>query len=1173
MRKIGRILPAVILLIACLLSVLPTYAEGDDLAYGAGSASDSILCGDALFELLFPEQTGLSAAERNYLNRFFSLSYNDHIDSNLVESEYDGEQGILTVTAAEYSYVARNGVTVRWIPQTVSMAGGEEQPFVWENQAYRVTFPNLWHSETCLLNVRYIWETEIGAEIADRILTVCYDTAQDTLQEILAWESYLDEKAAYDAWRTYPAKKQAYDAYLERLQEYLPKKQKYDAYCAALENYNARVAAFEASKEEKAAYDAQVAAWYRFEQSRADNAKLYEQYRTYRFYLDEINNRLNLLESMFRTDHNGWQFYASLMGSTVQSVLDRREELIKVVNAEWVDQARKATESLRPIMREYEELRRAAYETELERVTALFSFYAAHYSELQRDIRDLYENISNIFMNGTVQLRFKTEADEEQKAKVPHLKQFIAQLYMLSACLDDSETLDVDKQIKNVGTVREWIDENVFVADTVSSPASVNIPTEEVLLGELPEPVDEPDWSKTFPEDPREKELPPEPAANPGVAPEPVADPGSEPEPVADPGERSEPTIDPLCRALAEELRAGTLPKRTANGKAQTLCLSKTIPCNRSFANFKTVTFYDWNGEILDVQFPEYDSTVTPPTVNRSEDAKATYTFLGWVPDGSTDASDVVDFNTLHIRKHQSFRPLYQEELKSYPITWEIAGKAYTTQCRYGEIPECRESVARSSDENNYTFTGWTPEIQPVSGKATYTACYTVTPRTFRITWDLGNERIAQDCPVNTFPEYGGSTEREPDGYLYEFLGWEPALTAVTLDVTYTAQYRKTPLCRNRSGQVCEVTHTAKELIVIASGDTVNFREAAIYAKESGKTIRIRFEGLEVALDVGTLGALEQTFAAEIACIRLQTDSEEASSFRIVFRNSLGRELELSRPLQISVRFSTVNALVYRLIDGELREMETVRSSFTGETNADYLAYPQYPLSYTGENCDLNSMVSRAHAGQEIVLEGNCTFGYEIVGATLTLENGETQTVGKSFVMPAGRVDIALLVEPIVYHVTFVADGIILREDTYGFNEEVLLPEDPVKNEDETNRYAFIGWTPYVTRTVGDDRNPVYTAVFSASPRKFAQPTGGGIRTFLRSAIFRYLLVAFLLLVAVVVLTVVLIRRKKRAKSVKLSTPEPTEPAPDGNGLQKTETEKEPDAPEVRSDGSGSDEI
>lgn len=1172
MRKFLRILPATILLIACLLGVIPTYAESDELNYGIGNSTDRVIRADELFGLLFPEQRELTEAECNYLDGLFSLSYNDSIDKNLVDSEYDGDQGILTVTAAEYAYLAVNGETVKWIPQAVSLDGGEEQPFVLEDGVYKARFPELWHSGMCVLEVRYTWETEVDEEIADRMLTVCYDTAKDTLQEILAWESYQEQKTAYEAWRNYAVKKQAYDKYTALLQEYLPKKQAYDAYCAALNDYNARVAAYEAIKDEKAAYDAQVTAWYRYEQSRVINAKLYEAYKTYQFYLGEINKRLNILDTMFVRESHLWTFYASLIGKNVQSILDRRDELKQVVSVKWVDDANRATEALRVILGEYDTLRKAEYATELERVTVLFSFYAEHYSELQTNIQALYYNISSIFMNGTVQLRLQTDGSDKEKAKIPHLKQFIAHLYMLSACLDDNEVLNIDLQIKQVGTVRELIDEKIFLEDTVSSPAGVVVPTEEVLLGDLPEPVDEPDWSRSFPEDPRETEFPPDPVANPGAAPTPVADPGSEPEPVADPGKRSEPIIDPLCRALAEELRAGTLPKRTAEEPAQILSFSKTVSCNRSFQNLKTVTFYGVNGEVLDVRSLEYDSTVTPPIVSRAEDERAYYIFLGWVPEGSTDPADVVHFDTWHIRQHQSFQPLFREELKYYPITWKIADRIYTTQYTYGEIPKCSESTARSSDENEYVFTGWTPEIGPVSERTTYTACYTVTPRTFRVTWNLGTESVTRDCPINAFPIYDGSTERAPDDYVYTFLGWEPALSTVTRDVTYTAQYRRTPLCQDRSGKVNEVVHTDEGIYVTVENDHVDFRNAATYAKEIGKPLKIRFDGLEVELDAASLKALEQTFAAELCCIRLQTDTEEEASFRVVFRNSLGRELELSIALRMTMRLSTVNAVVYRLTDGERQEVETKRASFIGETNAVYVACPQYPLSYTGENCDLNSMVSRAYAGQEITLDGNCTFGYEILGAVLTFENGETQTVGKTFLMPAEKLEIALIVEPIVYHVTFVVDGVILREDTYGFDEEVILPEAPVKDDDGTNRYAFVGWTPYVTRTVGDDRDPVYTAVFSASPLEFAQPTGGGIGMFFRSALFWYLVITVVVLTAGIVLTVKLIRRKRRARKAEVPT-EVAETTPDGDAPESIETEKEPESPEENSDGSGSDEI
>ena len=62
-----------------------------------------------------------------------------------------------------------------------------------------------------------------------------------------------------------------------------------------------------------------------------------------------------------------------------------------------------------------------------------------------------------------------------------------------------------------------------------------------------------------------------------------------------------------------------------------------------------------------------------------------------------------------------------------YTISWDTDGDGDvddTTQVAYGETPTHADGSKAADDEFTYTFTGWTPEIVPVTGDATYTATY-----------------------------------------------------------------------------------------------------------------------------------------------------------------------------------------------------------------------------------------------------------------------------------------------------------------------------------------------------------------------------------------------------------------------------------------------------------------
>ena len=98
----------------------------------------------------------------------------------------------------------------------------------------------------------------------------------------------------------------------------------------------------------------------------------------------------------------------------------------------------------------------------------------------------------------------------------------------------------------------------------------------------------------------------------------------------------------------------------------------------------------------------------------------------------------------------------------------------------------------------NYDFFDWSP-----NGKL-YGFYYgaiggnknpVIALQTFRVTWDVDGETTTEAYKEGEMPSFKGSTDKAPDGeYTYSFTGWTPEVTAVTCDITYTAQYSKTPI-------------------------------------------------------------------------------------------------------------------------------------------------------------------------------------------------------------------------------------------------------------------------------------------------------------------------------------------------------------------------------------------
>ncbi len=110
----------------------------------------------------------------------------------------------------------------------------------------------------------------------------------------------------------------------------------------------------------------------------------------------------------------------------------------------------------------------------------------------------------------------------------------------------------------------------------------------------------------------------------------------------------------------------------------------------------------------------------------------------------------------------------------------------------YGTMAEFLGTNPTRPEDVDYTydFTGWSPELAPVTSDVTYTATYEKKERKYTITFlqEGGVEIERQFLPHNAVPVCENTPTK-----IGHTLVWSPAIAAVTGDATYTATWEEEP--------------------------------------------------------------------------------------------------------------------------------------------------------------------------------------------------------------------------------------------------------------------------------------------------------------------------------------------------------------------------------------------
>ena len=498
--------------------------------------------------------------------------------------------------------------------------------------------------------------------------------------------------------------------------------------------------------------------------------------------------------------------------------------------------------------------------------------------------------------------------------------------------------------------------------------------------------------------------------------------------------------------------------------------------------NKYTVTWVNWDNKELekdeDVPYgatPKYDGK--EPT--KAGNAQYSYKFTGWNPALSPVTGDV------------TYKAQFEAVTNKYTVTWvnwDNKELEKDEDVPYGATPKYdgKEPTKAGNAQYSYKFTGWNPALSPVTGDVTYKAQFEAVTNKYTVTWvNWDNKELEkdEDVPYGATPKYDGKepTKAGNAQYSYKFTGWNPALSPVTGDVTYKAQFEAV----TNKYTVTWVNWDNKEL---EKDEDVPYGATPKYdgkepTKAGNAQYSYKFTGWNPALSPVTG---DVTYKAQFEAV--------TNKYTVTWVNWDNKELEKDEDVPYGADpeydgeepTKAADAQYTYTFKGWTPEVETVtgdatyKATYTKEANS-------YTLTYDLDGGEWENDTTYTYPkkyNEEVEVKADPTKeGYTFAGWT----SAEVKVVNGKFTMPAKNVTLTAQWKANIYKVTYDLDGGEWTETTNEFPYEYKATVEVIKTVPTREGYKFSGWRSEEVTIENDAftmpaKDVVLKAVWEANP-------------------------------------------------------------------------------------------